>query len=63
MSNTGKHITYIANICGTEQDPQNIRENIRKLKECGVIVTQSNYESIRLAGAIINKLEKGAQNG
>ena len=60
---TGNHITYIANICGTEQDPQNISKNIEKLKYCGVIVTQSNYESARLAGAIIDELEKGARNG
>jgi len=53
-----RHITYIANICGSARDPQNISEKIILLKEAGVIVTRSNYESARLAGALMYALEE-----
>lgn len=54
-----RHITYIANICGSKQDPQNIVEKKKLLEEAGVIVTASSYESARLAGALMQELERG----
>ncbi len=55
---TKKHITYIANICGSKQDPQNITQKANLLKDAGVIVTASSYESARLAGALMEELER-----
>ena len=52
-----KNITVIANICGSEGDPQNILNMETVLRVSGMIVTQSNYQSARLAGAIIAGLE------
>ena len=52
-----RHITYIANICGSSQDPQNVKEAKRLLEEAGVIVTPCSYESARLAGALMKALE------
>lgn len=57
-SKTKKHITYIANICGSKQDPQNITQKANILKDAGVIVTTSSYESARLAGALMEELER-----
>jgi len=54
----GGAITFIANICGSLEDPQNTPEKEKLLRDAGVIVTQSNYESTRLASAIMAKLEK-----
>lgn len=57
-ADTKKHITYIANICGSKQDPQNIVEKKKLLEDAGVIVTASSYESARLAGALMQELER-----
>lgn len=52
------HITFIANICGSKNDPQNIVEKKRQLTEAGVIVTSCSYESAVLAGALMQELER-----
>lgn len=57
MDARGGSITVIANICGAKQDPQDIEKCERILKENGVIVTHSNYQTSRLAGKIINGTE------
>ena len=57
-ADTKKHITYIANICGSKQDPQNIVEKKKLLEGAGVIVTACSYESARLAGALMQELER-----
>ena len=43
----------ISSVCGTEEDPQNLIEQERKLKEEGVIVMPSNAQAVRLAAAIV----------
>jgi len=53
-----RHITYIVNICGSSGDPQNVLEKTALLKQAEVITTISNYESARLAGALMNALER-----
>ena len=40
-----KHITVISNICGSAEDPQNIELQAKMLRDAGVIVTDSNYQS------------------
>ena len=49
----GRHICMISSVCGTEEDPQNLIEQERKLKEEGVIVMPSNAQAVRLAAAIV----------
>lgn len=56
--NITRHITYIANICGSLQDPQDIAGKKKRLEEAGVIVTSCSYESARLAGALMKELEE-----
>ena len=53
-----KHITVISNICGSTEDPQNIHAQAEKLKAAGVIVTDSNYQSARLATALMNAINE-----
>ena len=50
-------VIFISNICGSLEDPQNVEEKQKLLEESGVIVTKSNYQSARLAGALMNALE------
>jgi succinyl-CoA synthetase alpha subunit len=51
-------IIFISNICGSLEDPQNVEEKQRLLEKSGVIVTKSNYQSTRLASALMNALER-----
>lgn len=54
----GCPIVFISNICGSKNDPQDIEAKVRQLKEAGVIITGSNYESARLASAMMDELER-----
>lgn len=54
----GNHLIVVASVCGTENDPQDLIESERRLKEAGVIVMPSNAQAVRLAGLIINKIGK-----
>ena len=53
-----KHITVISNICGSAEDPQNIELQAKMLRDAGVIVTDSNYQSARLAAALMSALNE-----
>lgn len=50
-------ITFIANICGSLEDPQDVPACEKMLRDAGVIVTASNYQSTKLASALMNALE------
>ena len=52
------NIIFISNICGSLEDPQNVEEKQKLLEEAGVIVTKSNFQSTRLASALMNALER-----
>jgi len=49
----GRYICMITSICGTEDDPQNLIEQEKKLREEGVIVMPSNAQAVRLAAEIL----------
>ena len=57
---SGRHICFIASICGSEEDPQNVGEMTRLLRDSGVIVTGSNYQSTKLASLMMAALERRA---
>lgn len=52
----GRHITFIASICGTDGDFQNRAEQQRKLEDAGVIVLNSNAQAGMLAAEIMKTL-------
>ena len=53
-----RHVTFISAICGSEGDPQNVKEKTQLLRDSGVIVTGSNYQSTKLASMMMAALEK-----
>lgn len=53
-----RHITLIANVCGSAQDPQNVAQIKQKLLEAGVIVTESNIQTAKLAARIMNGIKE-----
>lgn len=52
----GRHITYIASVCGTEADFQNRTEQAQKLRNAGVIVMDSNAKAAKLAAEILKNI-------
>jgi len=55
---TGRHITVIANIVGTFEDPQDFKTQIPYLRENGIIVTGSNMQSAKLAKMILEGVSR-----
>ena len=51
-------VIFVSNICGSLEDPQDVAAKQKLLEEAGVIVTKSNYQSSRLASALMNALER-----
>jgi len=49
----GREIVFVASVCGTEGDPQNLSEQEAKLRRAGVLVVESNAAAARLAGLIV----------
>src|SRR5699024_7922573 len=54
----GKAFIAIASVTGTADDPQVYQDQVDKLEEAGVIVTESNAEATKLAVDIIEYLNE-----
>lgn len=53
-----REIRFISSICGSEEDPQNVAEKAELLRDAGVMVMESNYQSAKLASEIMKILNK-----
>lgn len=51
----GKRIAFVASVCGTDDDPQNLSEQTKKLEFAGICVASSNARAARLAAALIEQ--------
>lgn len=49
---TGRHVSFVASVCGTVDDPQNLVSQESKLREAGVLLVPSNAAAATLAGLI-----------
>jgi len=54
----GRHIVFVASVCGTEADPQPLSQQEAKLRESEVIVLPDNAAAARLAGLITQALHE-----
>ncbi len=52
----GRSVIFVAHVCGTEEDPQNLNSQVRKLKKAGVIVLPTNALASKVAGLIAGGL-------
>lgn len=59
--NRDSGVVYIASICGSLEDPQDVIAKEKLLKDAGVIVTGSNFQSTKLASALMNALDRRNQ--
>ena len=51
-------IIFVSNVCGSLEDPQDTLAAEKLLADAGVIVTHSNYESTKIASALLTALEE-----
>lgn len=58
----GSHLTVVASVCGTDQDPQNLLLQKKSLEQAGVLVFPSNIQASRFCTRII-LAAKGEKNG
>jgi FdrA protein len=57
----GNGATFVASVCGTEGDPQNLTKQQTALREAGVLLAPSNAAAARLAADIILAARKTAE--
>jgi len=48
----GRHVAFVASVCGTTGDPQDLRRQETTLREAGVLLALSNAAAARLAARI-----------
>ena len=53
---------FVASVCGTEGDPQNLQQQVSILKEAGVLVAASNAAATRLAAHLILEHQKRTEH-
>ena len=51
----GGYLSVVVNLCGTEDDPQNLEEQRRKLVEGGAVVLPTNALATRVAAGILTQ--------
>ncbi len=51
----GRYLSFVVSVCGTEEDPQPLSEQVEKLKSAGVIVMSSNIQAVRMAMKIAKR--------
>ena len=49
----GRHLSIIATMCGTDQDPQGLDDQSRILEEVGAVVMRSNAQTAQIAADIL----------
>ena len=48
------HVSFVASICGTVGDPQNLKQQEVSLRDSGVVLAQSNAAAARVAARIVS---------
>ncbi len=52
-ASASRHVSFVASVCGTVDDPQNLADQETKLRQAGVLVLPSNAAAATLAGLIV----------
>ena len=56
-TSAGRYLPFVASVCGTKKDPQDLSKQVRMLREAGVTVLPSNAQAARFAAIILAKEE------
>ncbi len=52
----GGHLSVVASVCGTEEDPQDLAVQTRKLQEAGAVVLPSSAQAARFSADLIQSI-------
>ena len=52
----GRHLEFVASVCGTNEDQQDIEMQIQMLKDQGVIVFTSNARAVQYCAQLLNEV-------
>jgi len=52
----GRHLLFVASVCGTVGDPQNLSRQEAALQNAGVLLAESNAQAARLAAAVARRI-------
>jgi succinyl-CoA synthetase alpha subunit len=53
-SESGRSVTFVASVCGTEGDPQGLAAQESTLRSAGVLLAPSNAQAARLAAQVVS---------
>ncbi|HHY77833.1 MAG TPA: acyl-CoA synthetase FdrA [Clostridiales bacterium] len=56
FADRGQYLSVVAYVCGTKADPQNYDQQVKKLKDAGVILMPSNAQAVRFAMKVVRGL-------
>ena len=51
----GRDLGFVASVCGTDRDPQDLRRQAARLREAGVALAPSNAQAVRLAASTVHR--------
>lgn len=51
----GHYLSFVASVCGTDQDIQDRDQQVEHLKRAGVVIMESNAQAARIAGLIATR--------
>ena len=54
----GRNLCIVASVCGTDIDPQDYSEQVKKLEDAGVLVAENNGRAAQLAAILIKQLRE-----
>jgi succinyl-CoA synthetase alpha subunit len=58
VGNRGGSLSVVASVCGTEEDPQNLQQQVNLLKEAGVVVFPSSAQSAQFCALLAISLSE-----
>ena len=58
MKAKGKEVVFVGSVCGTEKDPQNLKEQEEKLRQVGVIIMPSNAQAVKLTAELLKSVSE-----
>jgi len=53
---SGRHLIFVASVCGVDEDPQDAKEQAKKLQSAGVVVLPSNARASRFVLEIMERI-------
>jgi len=56
----GGFLSVVASVCGTEEDPQGLEQQVKRLEEAGVIVLPSSAQAALFCARLATKLREGS---